>query len=86
MQFYREDAFYLERTAHWIERVGLQYIKDELLNKDRVFFWARKFEESQKSAQVDPWAKAIEDGFTREFDKIVIDPEDSHSFEAKEML
>ena len=27
MQFYREDAYYLERTAHWIERVGLQYIK-----------------------------------------------------------
>ncbi|MEN8717700.1 MAG: nitrite reductase large subunit NirB [Sulfurovum sp.] len=86
MQFYREDAYYLERTAHWVERVGLQYVKDELLNLDRVHFWARKFEESQKSAQVDPWAKAIEDGFTKEFDKIVISPDESHSFEAKETV
>ncbi|XOB62569.1 nitrite reductase large subunit NirB [Campylobacterota bacterium DY0563] len=83
MQFYREDAYYLERTAHWVERVGLQYVKDELLNKEKVSFWARKFEESQKSAQVDPWAKAIEDGFTKEFNPIVINPEESHSFEAK---
>lgn len=85
MQFYREDAFYLERTAHWVERVGLQYVKDELLDKEKVYYWARRFEESQKSAQVDPWAKAIEDGFTKEFDKIVISPDESHSFEAKEM-
>jgi nitrite reductase (NADH) large subunit len=85
MQFYREDAHYLERTAHWIERVGLQYIKDEMLNTEKREYWAQRFEESQKSAQVDPWAKAIEDGFTKEFDKIVISPEDSHSFEAKEI-
>ena len=84
MQFYREDAYYLERTAHWIERVGLQYIKDVMLNDEKRKYYALRFEESQKSAQVDPWAKSIEDGFTKEFDKIVISPEDSHSFEAKE--
>ncbi len=83
MQFYREDAYYLERTAHWIERVGLQYIKDEILDEEKRKYWAARFDESQKSAQVDPWAKAIEDGFTKEFDKIVISPEDSHSFEAR---
>ncbi|GGD38755.1 nitrite reductase large subunit [Malaciobacter pacificus] len=83
MQFYREDAYYLERTAHWIERVGLQYIKDDMLNEEKRKYWAARFDESQKSAQVDPWAKAIEDGFTKEFDKIVINPEDSHSFEPK---
>jgi nitrite reductase (NADH) large subunit len=83
MQFYREDAYYLERTAHWIERVGLQYIKDEILDEEKRKYWASRFDESQKSAQVDPWKKAIEDGFTKEFDKIVISPEDSHSFEAK---
>lgn len=84
MQFYREDAYYLERTAHWIERVGLQYIKDVMLNDEKRKYYTKRFEESQKSAQVDPWAKSIEDGFTKEFDKIVISPEDSHSFEAKE--
>ncbi len=83
MQFYREDAYYLERTAHWCERVGLQYIKDEILDESKRKYWAQRFDESQKSAQVDPWKKAIEDGFTKEFNKIVISPEDSHSFEAK---
>ncbi len=84
MQFYRENAYYLERTAHWVERVGLQYVKDVILDKEKREFYALRFEESQKSAQVDPWAKAIEDGFTKEFSTIVINPEESHSFEAKE--
>ncbi|PLY08211.1 MAG: nitrite reductase large subunit [Arcobacter sp.] len=84
MQFYREDAYYLERTAHWVERMGLQHVKDVMLDKEKVNFYARRFEESQKHAQVDPWAKAIEDGFTKEFSPIVLDPEQSHSFEAKE--
>lgn len=86
MQFYREDAHYLERTAHWVERTGLQYVKDVMLDKQKVAYYALRFEISQKSAQVDPWAKAIEDGFTKEFNSIVINPEDSHSFEAKEQI
>ena len=83
MQFYREDAYYLERTAHWVERVGLQYVKDVLFDKQKLDFYEKRFEISQKSAQIDPWAKAIEDGFTKEFNPIVIDPSQSHSFEAK---
>lgn len=86
MQFYREDAYYLERTAHWIERVGLEYIKKPMIDDEKRKYYAQRFEESQKSAQVDPWAKAIEDGFVSEFDPIVIKPEESASFEAKETL
>jgi len=86
MQFYREDAYYLERTAHWVERTGLQYVKDVMLDKEKVAYYAKRFEISQKSAQVDPWAKAIEDGFTKEFTSIVINPEESFSFEAKEQI
>ena len=86
MQFYREDAYYLERTAHWMERVGLEYVKEVLFDKEKRKMYADSFDISQKSAQVDPWAKAIEDGFTKEFSPIVIDPNDSHSFEAKEQI
>lgn len=85
MQFHREDSYYLERTAHWVERTGLQYIKDVMLDKKQVSEYAKRFEISQQTAQVDPWAQAIKDGFTKEFDPIVINPEDSHSFEAKEI-
>ncbi len=86
MQFHREDSYYLERTAHWVERTGLQYIKDVMLDKQQVSEYAKRFEISQESAQVDPWAQAIKDGFTKEFDPIVINPEESHSFEAKEQI
>ncbi|RXJ57634.1 nitrite reductase large subunit NirB [Candidatus Marinarcus aquaticus] len=84
MQFYREDAYYLERTAHWVERVGLQYVKDTLFDKEKLDYYARRFEESQKSAQVDPWAKSIDEGFTKEFDAIVIDTKDLPNYESKE--
>ena len=87
MQFYREDAYYLERTAHWVERVGLEYVKDVLLkDKSGIDFYAARFDESQRTAQIDPWEKSRKDGFAKEFSPIVIAPENSESFEAKETV
>jgi len=83
-QFYREDAYYLERTAHWIERVGLEYIKDAILHDEKNRYkYARAFEESQKYAQVDPWEESRKDGFTKEFAPIVIDTKNLPNYEAK---
>ncbi|NOU24146.1 MAG: NAD(P)/FAD-dependent oxidoreductase [Methylotenera sp.] len=31
IQIYREEARYLDRTVHWIERVGLEYVKQRVL-------------------------------------------------------
>jgi nitrite reductase (NADH) large subunit len=62
MQLYRENARYLERTAPWIERVGLDYVQQQLVadndNRQSLF---RRFLESQHFAQVeDPWiARAL---------------------------
>ena len=55
-QFYREDAHYLERTAPWIERVGLSYVKQQIV-EDEVNrkALAARFLESQKYVQNDPW-------------------------------
>jgi len=55
-QFYREDAHYLERTAPWIERVGLSYVKQQVV-EDEVNrkALAARFMESQKYVQNDPW-------------------------------
>ena len=57
LQLYREEAHYLERTAPWIERVGLAYVKERLLEDDtgRQALFAR-FIHAQKFAQDDPWA------------------------------
>ncbi|MCP1675340.1 nitrite reductase (NADH) large subunit [Natronocella acetinitrilica] len=56
MQLYREEARYLERTAPWIERVGLSYVKQQVVedaaNREAL---AARFLASQKGAQDDPW-------------------------------
>jgi len=61
IQLYREEAWYLERTAPWIERVGLTYIQSRLLDdaEERAAL-ARRFFHSQSFSQEDPWAKRAE--------------------------
>ncbi len=58
IQLYREEARYLDRTAPWIERVGLAYVKRCIVEDadGRKALYAR-FIESQKYAQIDPWAE-----------------------------
>ena len=31
LQLYREEAHYLERTAPWVERVGIDYVRKRLV-------------------------------------------------------
>lgn len=31
LQLYREEAFYLERTVHYIHQVGLEYVKGKVV-------------------------------------------------------
>jgi nitrite reductase (NADH) large subunit len=58
IQFYREDAWYLERTAPWIERVGLDHVKAALFDDpDAVARFAKRFRYSQSFMQDDPWAQ-----------------------------
>ena len=58
IQLYREQAWYLERTAPWIERVGLDHVKSGLFDDpDSVRNLAAKFRYSQQFMQDDPWAK-----------------------------
>ena len=57
MQLYREEARYLERTAPWIERVSIDYVRARIVADPG----ARKllhdrFIEGQRHAQRDPWA------------------------------
>ncbi|MET0024155.1 MAG: nitrite reductase large subunit NirB [Sedimenticola sp.] len=64
MQLYREEARYLERTAPWVERAGLPYVKEQIVEngENRMALYAR-FIESQKYSQDDPWKskQAIEE-------------------------
>jgi len=57
LQVYREEAHYLERTAPWVERVGLNYVRarvvEDAAGRREL---AQRFAHSQTFAQVDPWA------------------------------
>jgi len=57
IQLYREEARYLERTAPWIERVGLDHIRRRIVEDEigREALTAR-FLFSQCFSQEDPWA------------------------------
>jgi len=58
IQLYREDAHYLERTAPWLERKGLDWIKAQMFDDpERVGRLARRFHYSQQFMQDDPWAR-----------------------------
>ena len=58
IQLYREEARYLDRTAPWVERVGMDYIKARIVDDDagREALRAR-FLYSQSFMQDDPWAR-----------------------------
>jgi nitrite reductase [NAD(P)H] large subunit len=62
-QLYREEAHYLERTAPWIERVGLAHVKKYVLeDPENRKALAERFDYSQKFAQIDPWAERASEG------------------------
>jgi nitrite reductase (NADH) large subunit len=69
LQLYREEARYLDRTAPWIERVGLDYVKARIVDDEagRKELHGR-FLHAQSFAQIDPWAeKANSETEAREF-------------------
>jgi len=71
MQLYREEAHYLERTAPWIERVGLSYVKEKIVADDvgRQAL-AERFDYSQQFAQDDPWQARAAGAEAHEFTPI----------------
>jgi nitrite reductase (NADH) large subunit len=72
LQLYREEGFYLERTLHYVNRVGLDYVKKKILEdyELRQALWERL--QFALDGEPDPWFehdKAAVD--TRQFDKLV---------------
>ncbi|MCR2804497.1 nitrite reductase large subunit NirB [Paenibacillus soyae] len=59
LQLYREEASWNERTAHWIERVGLDYVKQKLeKQEDRLALMERI--KHTLSLTTDPWKEIVE--------------------------
>ena len=59
LQIYREEAYYLERTCHYVARVGLDYVKNIVVENaarrkelyERLLYSLQGYE--------DPWANAV---------------------------
>jgi nitrite reductase (NADH) large subunit len=60
VQLYREEAYYLERIYKWMERVGLDLIRERIIDdpKGRRALYDR-FAHSQRFSQDDPWAERV---------------------------
>ncbi len=64
LQLYREEGWYLERTCHYVGRVGLDYVKKKILDdhEGRKALWERL--QYSLDGEPDPWF---------EFDKAAVD-------------
>ncbi|MEH7106668.1 nitrite reductase large subunit NirB [Bacillus sp. JJ1764] len=65
LQYYRETAHYLERTSAWIERVGLDYIRATLDDKEKLKSLNIRMEKAL-SVLKDPWKEIIENNKLKE--------------------
>ena len=67
LQLYREEGWYLERTVHWLNRVGLDYVKAQVVEdaENRRRLHARLID-ALKNAR-DPWQSSREGEAARQF-------------------
>jgi nitrite reductase (NADH) large subunit len=73
LQLYREEGWYLERTVHYVNRVGLDYVKRKILDdhEGRRALWERL--QFSLDGEPDPWF---------EFDKARVDTRQFQRIEA----
>jgi nitrite reductase (NADH) large subunit len=73
LQLYREEGWYLERTVHYVNRVGLDYVKKKILDdhEGRRALWERL--QFSLDGEPDPWF---------EFDKARVDTRQFQRIEA----
>lgn len=59
LQYYRETANYLERTSKWVERVGLDHVKEVLANVETRKALNERMNKTLKK-YIEPWNEAIQ--------------------------
>jgi len=73
LQIYREEARYLDRTVHWVHRVGMDYIKQRVLEDEagRKAAYARL--RAALDIEKDPWVEISKDNAPRqEFETLTV--------------
>ena len=73
MQLYREEGWYLERTVHFVNRVGMDYVKKKILEDEagRKALWAKL--QFALEGEPDPWFEFDKAGVdTRQFNALSV--------------
>ncbi len=72
LQLYREEARYLDRTVHWVQRVGLEYVKRRVVedHDSRRELYARL--NFALEGEADPWQERVRGEHRREFESLVV--------------
>lgn len=70
IQLYREEARYLDRTVHYVQRVGLDHVKKKVVEdaESRRALHARLLD--ALSVEKDPWAERIAGAQQHEFEEL----------------
>ena len=79
LHFAHIEARYLERTAPWIERVGLSHVRERIVGdaagRKRLY---ERFLASQKHSQTDPWGERARGVHAEEFAPLTPEPLPEH--------
>ncbi|MCL6571145.1 MAG: nitrite reductase large subunit NirB [Bacillus sp. (in: Bacteria)] len=59
LQYYRETAKYMERTSKWVERVGLDHVKEVLANEETRKSLNERIDKTLQK-YIEPWNEAIQ--------------------------
>ena len=71
MQLYREEGWYLERTVHYLQRVGMAHVRQRILEDaaGRKALWARL--QAALEGEPDPWFQRTQAGVdARQFEPL----------------
>lgn len=60
MQLYREHAKYLDRIYKWVDKVGLEWVQEQVSDEANRKALVERFLVSQSVYQKDPWAEHVE--------------------------
>ena len=71
-QMYREQGHYLDRIYKWMDKVGLEYIRETMLDDEQRVALAERFYFSQKYYQIDPWRERVEGKDSHHFKSIEV--------------
>ena len=70
LQYYREHAQFKERTYDFVPRIGLEKIKEIVLDEEQGAALRERFRIAKAAAVVDPWREGAEPATANQFTEL----------------